>query len=236
MNPSIQEADISSVYYDGWWYFIHASSLPWWRHQMETFSMLLAHCVGNSPVTGEFPSQRPVTRSCDVFCHLCLNKRLSKQSRGWWFETPSCSLWRHCNGIRYLLNTLYGHRVVQSHLYTQWLHLIWPVHYDDVIMTTMASQVTSLTVVYSTVYSNADQRKHQTTASLAFVWGIHRDRWIPRTKGQLRGKCFHLMTSSWTTSVCQRENSIFGEWDILSDKYLTITSQLHCPCHTQNAN
>ena len=64
-------------------------------------------------------------------------------------------------------------------------------------MTMMASQITSLTVVYSTVYTDADQRKHQSSASLAFVWGIHRDRWIPRTKGQLRGKCFHLMTSSW---------------------------------------
>ena len=69
-------------------------------------------------------------------------------------------------------------------------------HYIDVIMTTMASQITSLAVVYSTVYSDADQRKHQSSASLAFLWGIHRDRWIPRTKGQLRGKCFHLMTSS----------------------------------------
>ena len=64
-------------------------------------------------------------------------------------------------------------------------------------MTTIASQITSLTIVYSTVYSDADQRKQQSSASLAFVWGIHRDRWIPRTKGQLRGKCFHLMTSSW---------------------------------------
>ena len=70
-------------------------------------------------------------------------------------------------------------------------------YYDDVIMTTIASQITSLTSVYSTVYSDAHQRKHQSSASLAFVWGIHRDRWIPRTKGQLRGKCFHLMTSSW---------------------------------------
>ena len=70
-------------------------------------------------------------------------------------------------------------------------------HYNDVIMTTIASQITSLTVVYSTVYSDADQRKHQSSASLAFVWGIHRDRWIPRTKGRLRGKCFHLITSSW---------------------------------------
>ena len=40
-------------------------------------------------------------------------------------------------------------------------------------------------------------KKHQSSASLAFVWGIHRDRWIPHTKGQLREKCFHLMTSSW---------------------------------------
>ena len=58
------------------------------------------------------------------------------------------------------------------------------LHYDDVIMTTLASQITSLTVVYSIVYSGVDQRKHQSSASLAFVRGIHRDRWIPRTKGQ----------------------------------------------------
>ena len=54
-------------------------------------------CAGNSPVTGEFPSQRPVTRSFDVFFDLSLNKWFSKQSLGWWFETPSRSLWRHCN-------------------------------------------------------------------------------------------------------------------------------------------
>ena len=46
---------------------------------------------------GEFPAQRPVTRSFDVFVDLCPNKRLSKQSWGWWFETPPWSLWRHCN-------------------------------------------------------------------------------------------------------------------------------------------
>ena len=49
-------------------------------------------------------------------------------------------------------------------------------HYDDVIMTMVASQITSLTVVYSIVYSGVDQRKHQSSASLAFVRGIHRDR------------------------------------------------------------
>ena len=47
-------------------------------------------------------------------------------------------------------------------------------HYRDVIMRAMASQITSFTIVYSTVYSGADQRKHQSSASLAFVRGIHR--------------------------------------------------------------
>ena len=52
--------------------------ISWWRNQMETFSALLALCVGNSPVTGEFPAQRPVTRNLDVFLDLHLNKQLSK--------------------------------------------------------------------------------------------------------------------------------------------------------------
>ena len=55
-------------------------------------------CAGNSPVTGEFPAQRPVTRSFDVFFDLRPNKRLSKQSWGCRFETLACPLWRHCNG------------------------------------------------------------------------------------------------------------------------------------------
>ena len=58
----------------------------WWRHQMETFSALLAICAGNSPVPGEFPTQRPVTRSFDVYFDLRPNKRLSKQSWGWWLR------------------------------------------------------------------------------------------------------------------------------------------------------
>ena len=66
-------------------------------------------------------------------------------------------------------------------------------------MGAIASQITSFTTVYSIVYSDADQRKHQSSASLALVWEIHRDRRIPRTNGQLRGKCFHLMTSSRKT-------------------------------------
>ena len=74
--------------------FLQSLADPWWRHQMETFSALLAFCAENSPVPGD-PAQRPVTRSFDVFFDL--HKRLSKQSWGWWFETLSRSLWRHCN-------------------------------------------------------------------------------------------------------------------------------------------
>ena len=55
--------------------------------------------AGNSPVTGEFPSHRQMTRSFDVFFDVRLNKRLSKQSRRRWVETPSRSLWRHCNVV-----------------------------------------------------------------------------------------------------------------------------------------
>ena len=69
----------------------------WWRRQLETFSALLALFAGNCPVTGEFPAQRPVTQSFDVFFDLRLKKRFSKQWRHRWFETPLRSLWCHCN-------------------------------------------------------------------------------------------------------------------------------------------
>ena len=57
-----------------------------------------------------------------------------------------------------------------------WTDEIHSIHYNDDIMSSMASQITSLTIVYSTVYSDTDQRKRQSSASLAFVWGIH---WWP---------------------------------------------------------
>ena len=76
------------------------------------------------------------------------------------------------------------HRENQTYISIQMLFSMVLNHYGDVIMGTIASQITSLTIVYSTVYSGADQRKHQSSASLAFVRGIHRDRWIPCTKVQ----------------------------------------------------
>ena len=84
----------------------------WWRHQMEIFSALLAICAGNSPVSGEFPAQRPVTRSFDVFFDLRLNKRLSKQSWGWWFET--LSLHHYDVTVMYVFITLCVRWVMRS--------------------------------------------------------------------------------------------------------------------------
>ena len=126
--------------------------LPWWRHQMETCSALLTICAGNSPVLCEFPAQRPVMWSFGVFFDLRLNKRLSKQSWGWWFETLPRPFWRHSN-------------VYDTSNY---------IHYIDVIMSAAASQITGISIIYSILCSGADQIKHQSSASLAFVRGIHR--------------------------------------------------------------
>ena len=102
----------------------------WWRHQMETFSALLAICAGNSPVSGEFPAQRLVTRSFDVFFDLCLNKRLSKQSWGWWFEKLWRPLWRH-------------------HYEKQNVSQVWPVHYQPVSRTVVVIILLEILLVES---------------------------------------------------------------------------------------
>ena len=84
-------------------------NFSWWRHPMKKVSASLVICAGNSAVADEFPAQRPVTvtRSFDVFLHLRLNKRLSKQSWGWWFETPSRPLWRHSNAQKNMRDLVY---------------------------------------------------------------------------------------------------------------------------------
>ena len=89
------------------------------------------HLYGNSPVAGEFPAQRPVTRSFDVFFDLCLNKWLSKQSWGWWFETLS----RHYDIIVMNHNRFSIHVVRPCSSYPSWttrkdlnyMHLRHPV-------------------------------------------------------------------------------------------------------------
>ena len=106
--------------------------------------------------TGEFPAQRPVTRSFDVFFDLRLNKKLGKQPWGWWFETPWRPLCRHCNvSVHNIINAV--------------IKLIFLSMWVNIIMSAMASQLIGISTVYWAVCSGEDQRKHQSTAWLAFV-------------------------------------------------------------------
>ena len=106
---------------------------------METFFALLAICAGNSPASGEFPAQRPVTRSFDVFFDLCLNKRLRKQSWGWWFrryrahyDVIVINCRQRCPGVHEL--THWG-RLTRQSLVIQWLVAYTaPSHYQNHIL------------------------------------------------------------------------------------------------------
>ena len=119
------------------------------------------HVTG--PLCGEFNGHRWITKANDAelwcFFYQRLNKRLNKQSWGWWSETPSRPLWRHCNVITasgcWTASGIHHYQILSSPLDRR--------HYRDVIMSAMASQITSITIVYSTVCS----------CVLAFVRGIH---------------------------------------------------------------
>ena len=101
-------------------------------------SFRVSICAGNSPVPGEFPAQRPVTRSFDVFFDLSLNKRLSKQSWGWWFETLSCPLWRHCNGYRRKRFMSWSHHGLGN---IKWIMWLTPINEPVVNIETLNMQV-----------------------------------------------------------------------------------------------
>ena len=114
-------------------------------------------------------------------------------------------------------------------LHSQGVHAIWAIE--------TASQITGITIVYSTVFSGADQRKHKCSASLAFVREFSGDRWIPCTKGRQRGKCFHLMTSSWIYTVCcyfQEEETFDRRLNDLGFKHVVRVTDLKYV--TDNAN
>ena len=81
----------------------HGTDIQYWDSMMTSSNWNIFRVTGplcgEFTGSGEFPTQRPVTRSFEVFFDLRLNKRLSKQPWGWWFEMPSWSLWRQCNGF-----------------------------------------------------------------------------------------------------------------------------------------
>ena len=97
-------------------------------------------------------------------------------------------------------------------------------HYNDVIMSAMASQITSLTIVYSIVYSGADQRKHQSSASLVFVRGIHRWPVNSPHKGPATRKMFPFddVIMRFMDMVCTLLWFVLV-WKYTFHYYLTIT-------------
>ena len=114
------------------------------------------------------------------------------------------------------------------HLYPQsWYYF----HYNDVIMGAMASQITSLTIVYITVYSGAYQRKHQSPTSLAFVWGIH--RWTGEFPAQIAVKAENV--SIWWrhhiifTLVVMGSTFVSYQGRCPDYKHWNIEVRMHCP-------
>ena len=144
---------------------------------MEAFSVLLALCAGNSLVNGEFPSQRPVTRSFDVFFDLCLRK----QTWGWWFETQSCSLWRRRNEISFKMLTIDtpihrpGNR--KSRTLPHWVYGYGDLHYGTALYSVSHTE---------RPHDDVIKRKHF-PRYWPFVRGIHRSPVNSPHKGQWRG-------------------------------------------------
>ena len=156
---------------------------------MEAFSALLAIRAGNSPVSGEFPAQRPVTRSFDIFFDLRLNKRLSKQSWGWWFETLSHPLWCQCNDKKY------QSRVIGPFFYYLFIYLFiylilfifffwggglwWPVYFAQSASSTESVSTTwwrhgycKLHLINDSNFTVTFTPRHDTWRGLLLYWSI----------------------------------------------------------------
>ena len=134
------------------WFIVQLYADPWWCHQMETFSALLAFVRGIISHRW-IPAKRPVTQSFDVFFDLPLNKRLSKRWRRLWFETPSCSLWRHC--IFFFIELRYFQpSVIWNPVYMSVTHTIWQQWKECVIrchyrVTCLFSKLCNICISYN---------------------------------------------------------------------------------------
>ena len=138
---------------------------------METVSALLVICAGNSPVIGEIPAQRPVTQSFYVFFDLRLDTRLSKQWWSWWFETPSCPLWRYCNNPC-VLNLFY------------YILLIWVPFHQSLVRERQLmfhlSGINRLITIRTCMMTSSNGNIFRVTGPLCGEFTG--PRWIPHTK------------------------------------------------------
>ena len=133
---------------------------------------------------GEFPTQRPVTRSFDVFFDLRLNKQLNKQSWGWWFETLSRPFWRHRN-VRGLFWCPFILVKSLQHNYTCGTRM-WNLRVSTLQWRHNKRYCVSNHRRLDSLLNRLFGKKHQSCASLAFVRGIH--RWTH--KGPVTRKMF----------------------------------------------
>ena len=174
------------------WHIFHKTAFAWWRHQMEIFFALLAICAGNSSVPGEFPTQRPVMRSFDAYFDLRPNKRLSKQSWGWWLEPPSRPLWRHRNN---LYNEIFmestKHKRSRQYKHTSISQSRFCVKYNTIVVSTEphgASNQRLFDCFFNSIFW-LTSRQLQLMPYWKFVW----------RNGQLYELCAHGMTSLFAT-------------------------------------
>ena len=157
---------------------------------METFYALLTLREEKPPVTGGFPLQRPVTW---VFSLICV------WTNGWannrrWFETPSCSLWRHCNELQAhkdtIIKGIFDISLSPEELTRNITQLaregeVWGVfHYGDVIMGAIASQITSLRLFTQPFIQTQIKENIKAPRHWPLCGEFTGDRWIPHTNGQ----------------------------------------------------
>ena len=166
----------------------------WWRHQMETFSALLAICAGihRSPVISP-------TKASDadlMFSLICvLNKRLSKQWWGWWFKTPSRPLWRHCNAptISAVVATTFYHQISGNVEATKLCYITVSLKFKrdslstQQISVTMPSETTVVASILMTV-SRSCGLCHRLYTMLIFLYGVLLTQLPPWQNGHHSGR------------------------------------------------
>ena len=190
----------------GHWPFVPHDCLPVYstihsgadqRKHQSSASLAFVRGIHRSPVNS--PHKGPMTRKIfplddvimvlvdplDAFAHI---RQVCVTDIGTIIRLPQCQ-WSDSEGYEWT-------ETVTNHCKTN------HIHYDEVIMGTMASQITSLPIVYSTVYSGTDERKYQSSASLAFVWGIYRGPVNSPHKWPVTRKMFHLMRHHAIFNLC----------------------------------
>ena len=132
--------------------------------------------------------------------------------------------------IIYLYKCTWFINVTLGTMYFSWSYTCTNVHYNDVVMGMIASQITSLTIVYSTVYSDADERKHQSSVSLAFVRGIYRWPVNSLHKGPVTQKMFTFDDVNITWFINVTLGTMYFSWSYTCTNVYDLSMLLLVQC------